>query len=46
MRDAGGDGQREAGVIVNDNIKSFNGLLVLQPAVIDTDERVAIEVTV
>jgi hypothetical protein len=31
-------------VIVNDNIKSFNGLLVLQPAVIDTDERMKIAV--
>ena len=31
---------REAGVIVNDNIKSFNGALILLPAVIDKVERV------
>jgi len=36
---------REAGVIVNDNIKSFNGSLILLPAVIDKNERVKIEVT-
>lgn len=35
---------RDAGVIFNDNIKSFNGTLVLLPAVIDENERVAIEV--
>jgi Holliday junction resolvase RusA-like endonuclease len=35
---------REAGVIVNDNIKSFNGSLILLPAVIDKVERVKIEV--
>jgi Holliday junction resolvase RusA-like endonuclease len=37
---------REAGVIVNDNIKSFNGSLILLPAVIDRVERVKIEVMV
>ena len=37
---------REAGVIVNDNIKSFNGAVILLPAVVDKDERVVIEVTV
>jgi hypothetical protein len=36
---------READVIVNDNIKSFNGAVVLLPAVIDKNERVKIEVT-
>jgi Holliday junction resolvase RusA-like endonuclease len=34
---------REAGVIVNDNIKSFNGALILLAAVIVKDERVEIE---
>jgi Holliday junction resolvase RusA-like endonuclease len=40
---------REVGVIVNDNIKSFNsfnGSLILLPAVIDKVERVEIEVVV
>jgi hypothetical protein len=37
---------REAGVIVNDNIKSFNGDVILLPAVVKKDERVVIEVTV
>ena len=36
---------RDAGVIVNDNIKSFNGTVVLLPAVIDKNEQVKIEVT-
>ena len=35
---------RDAGVISNDTIKSFNGTLVLLPAVVDENERVAIEV--
>ena len=35
---------RDAGVIFNDTIKSFNGTLVLLPAVVDENERVAIEV--
>jgi Holliday junction resolvase RusA-like endonuclease len=35
---------RDAGVIFNDNIKSFNGTLTLLAAVIDENERVAIEV--
>lgn len=35
---------REAGVIANDNIKSFNGSVILLPAVIDKVERVKIEV--
>ena len=37
---------REAGVIVNDNIESFNGALILLPVVIDKVERVKIEVRV
>jgi Holliday junction resolvase RusA-like endonuclease len=36
----------EAGVIVNDNIKSFNGPLILLLAVIDKVERVKIGVMV
>lgn len=35
---------RTAGVIVNDNLKQFNGQLVLLPAVINPLERVEIEV--
>jgi Holliday junction resolvase RusA-like endonuclease len=35
---------RDAGVIFNDTIKSFNDTLVLLPPVVDENERVAIEV--
>jgi Holliday junction resolvase RusA-like endonuclease len=37
---------REAGVIVNDNIKSFNGALIMLQAGVDENERVRIEVIV
>ena len=33
---------REAGIIANDNIASFNGTVILRPAVIDKRERVIV----
>lgn len=33
---------QEAGVIVNDNIKRFNGRLVIEPAIVDPRERTVI----
>ena len=35
---------RDAGIIKNDNIKSFNGTIVLRPAVIDKKERVVVRI--
>jgi Holliday junction resolvase RusA-like endonuclease len=56
VRDARGDRDNKwatisdvlqvANVIVNDNVARFNGRLVIQPAVIDTEERVVIELEV
>jgi Holliday junction resolvase RusA-like endonuclease len=33
-----------AGVLVNDNVRRCNGRIVIEPAVIDADERVEVEV--
>jgi Holliday junction resolvase RusA-like endonuclease len=37
---------RDADVIVNDNVAQFNGTVVLAPALVDSDERTVISISI